>query len=176
MRTGRLVFIVVGVIFGVAALCVGGLLVAGYFFASKVNFTTVHDEQGREQAFKIETPLGRLRVDTRGHVDPHKLGIPLYPGATAATVDMTAARVDLDLDFADKSLRVMATELETPDPFDKVVAFYHEQAADFTFTQKGSEKAEFIWRQSGLKKIVGIRERGGKTRISLASIGEPEAN
>jgi len=173
--TGRLVAIVVGVIFAIAILTVGGLLVAGYVFASKVRVSTDRDEQGREKTVRVDTPLGRLRVDRDERVDPKHLNIPLYPGARVA--DRSArARIDLDLDFTDQSLRVLAVEMETTDPADKVIDFYREAAADFVFSKKANGRVEFFWERGGLKKLVAIIERGGGTRISLANIGEPEAN
>ncbi len=174
--SGRPVVIVVAVIFSIVFLALGGLVVAGFVLASKVHVTTVEDPGGRPKSVRIETPFGRLRVDTQQQVDPKQLGIPIYPGAVVVAEGHHQARVDLDLDFADHSLRVLATEMETPDPFDKVVDFYHDEAADFIYSKKDSGKAEFIWQRGRLKKVAAIRESGGKTRISLASVGEPEAN
>ncbi len=175
--TGRLVAIVVGVIFGVVLLCAAALAAVGYYLASRVEVTTTRDEQGQERTVRINTPFGRLRVDTDRPVDPKLLGIPVYPGATPVVEgERMHARVDLDLDFADTSLRVRVAEVETADPFEQVVDFYREEAVDFIFTKKSRGRVEFIWQQGKLKKVVGIRERGGKTRISLASVGEAEAN
>ena len=172
--TGRLVAVVVGVILTIGILTVGGLVVAGYIFASKVKVSADRDAQGRERTVRVETPLGRFRLD-QDHVDPKRLDIPLYPGAVVRDDD-SGARVDLDLDFADKKFRVLAVELETADPVDKVIEFYREAAADFVFSRKREGKVEFRWERGGLHKVVGIVEKEGKTRISLANIGEPEAN
>ena len=174
--TGRLVAIVVGVVLGVALLTIGGLVALSYVFASKVRVVTTRDREGREESVKLETPFGRLRVDKNTQIDPRLLGIPIYPGAKAVEGDSGGARVDLDLEFADKSLRVVALEMETPDPAEKVIAFYRENAADFVFSEKSDGKVEFEWKHGQLKKAIGIRARRGKTRISLANIGEPEAN
>lgn len=172
---GRLVAIVVGVIFGIALLAMVGLGVVSYIIASKVHITTLQDDRGREKTFRVETPFGRLRVDRGEQVDPKLLNIPIYPGATAVGGGYRDARVDLDLDFADKYLRVVTVEMETLDPAEKVIAFYREHAPDFVFREKHG-KAEFTWRQGEFRKAVGIRERHGKTLISLANVGEPEAN
>ena len=174
--TGRLVAIVIGAVFGIVFLTIGALAVTAYLVATKVHVTSVEDPQGRPKSVRIETPFGRLRVDTQEKLDPVKLGIPIYPGAVVVQGEHHGASVDVDIDFANESLRVVAAELETPDPFDKVVEFYHDEAVDFVFSKKSSGKVEFVWQQGKLKKVAAIRERGGKTRISLASIGEPEAN
>ena len=174
--TGRLVAIVVGVVVGVVLLTIGGLLVAGYYFASKVHVSETRDELGREKTIRVETPFGRLRVEKQQEVDPKLLGIPIYPGATVMKGESSGARVDLDLDFAEKYVRVVAVKMETDDPFDNVVSFYRTEVADFVFSQKESGNVEFRWEHGELKKLVVITERRGKTRISLAKIGEPEAN
>ena len=174
--TGRLVVIVVGVVLGIAVLTIGGLVALSYVFASKVHVVTTKDRDGREESVRLETPFGRLRVDKNTQIDPKLLGIPIYPGAKTVEGDSGGARVDLDLDFADKSLRVVALEMETSDPADKVIAFYRENATDFVFSEKANGKVEFKLKHEQLRKAIGIREQRGKTRISLANIGEPEAN
>ena len=174
--TGRLVAIVVGVVVGIILLTIAGLAVAGYYFASKVRVTEGRDQLGREKSFRVETPFGRVRVEKQEQVDPKSLGIPIYPGAAMVKGEGGGARVDLDLDFADKYVRVVAVKMETSDSFDKVVEFYRDEATDFIFSQKGHDNVEFRWEHGQLKKLVVITERGGRTRISLAKIGEPEAN
>src|SRR5712692_2530989 len=174
--TGRLVAIVVGVVAGIFLLTIGGLLVAGYYFASRVTVSESRDEHGREKTIRVETPFGRLRVEKDEDVDPKLLGMPIYPGATAIRGHGGGARVDLDLDFADKYVRVVAVKMETSDPFENVVSFYRTEAADFVFSHKADGKVEFRWEHGELKKLVVIDQRGSKTRISLAKIGEPEAN
>jgi len=176
MSTGRLVAIVVGVIFAIGMLTVAGLAVAGFVFASKVRVSTVQDEQGREKTVKLDTPFGSLRVDQEHRIDPQSLGIPIYPGATVTRQGAGGARVSLDLDFADQSLQVAALEMETPDRVDKVAEFYQDRAADFLITRHASGKVEFLWERGRLKKVVALEERRGRTRIALARIGAPEAN
>jgi hypothetical protein len=173
--TGRLVAIVVGVILAVGVLTVAGLVVAGYVFASRVDVRTTRDADGREKTFRVDTPLGRLRVDKAGDLDPKLLEIPVYPGAVVRSQD-SGARVDLDLDFADQRLRVLAVEMETTDPVEQVIDYYREAAADFVFSRKRNDRVEFRWESGNLRKVVGIVEKDGKTRISLANVGEPEAN
>lgn len=172
---GRIVAIVLAVVFGIMLLTVGGLVVVCYIFASKVSVTASRDQFGRGKTIRVETPFGRLRVEKQEDVDPRLLGIPIYPGATVMKGETGGARVDLDLDFADKYVRVLAVKMETSDPFDKVVEFYRDEAADFVFSRK-QERAEFRWEHDELKKLVVVTDRNGKTRISLAKIGEPEAN
>jgi hypothetical protein len=169
------VAIVVGVIVGLVVLGVGSMVIMGLVLASKVNVHTERDAEGREKMVRVETPFGRFRVDRHQRIDPKQLGLPIYPGAVVLR-DTGTARVEIDLDFADTSLRVVAAEMETTDAFDKVVDFYRDQAADFVFTKESGRKVKFIWHQERLKKVIGIIEKGGKTRIALASVGEPEAN
>jgi len=173
--TGRTVAWIAGIVFAFLLVCLGGLFLAGYLFFSKVHVTSMRDDKGQEKSVNIDTPLGRLRVEKGIGVDPKLLGIPIYPGASVVQGDHSA-RVDLDLDFADKSLRVLAAKMETPDNFQKVVDFYKEEVPDFVYTRKSNGRAQFHWEHGEFKKVVMIEERSGKTRISLANIGEPEAN
>ncbi|HYM09094.1 MAG TPA: hypothetical protein VEU62_00100 [Bryobacterales bacterium] len=173
--TGRLIAIVIAVVLGIGLLTAAGLLMVGLRFASQVHVTQRRDGQDGEESVKVDTPFGRLRVQKQRDVDPKLLGIPLYPGAVVANDD-SSARVDLDLDFADKSLRVLAVQMETPDSFDQVVDFYRQEAADFTFTHKSGREAQFLLQHGRSKKVIAITEKNGRTRISLANIGEPEAN
>lgn len=173
--TGRLVAIVAAVIASILLVMAAGLFLVGYRFASKVRISAAPDGE-QDGTLRIETPVGNLRVRKQGQIDPKLLGIPLYPGAVVVRGEGMGARVDLDLDFADKSLRVAAVQMETGDPMDKVVAFYRQEAADYSFNQKPGRAAEFHWSDGSWKKIIAIAERRGKTHISLANIGEPEAN
>ena len=171
--TGRLVAIVAAVIAGIFLLMAAGLFLVGYRFASRIHISHAPDGQ-HDGTVRIETPLGNLRVQKQAEIDPKLLGMPIYPGAVA--VKGQGARVDLDLDFVDKSLRVAAVRMETGDPMDKVVAFYRQEASEYSFNQKSGNAVEFHCSEGPWKKIIAITERRGKTNISLANVGEPEAN
>ncbi|GEM_PF-996693 len=174
--TGRLVVIAAGVLAGIVVLTLGGLGIVSYLFVSRIHVARTQRGRGGNAALRIETPLGSVRVDKQDSVDPKLLGIPLYPGAVVVPGEAGGARVDLDLDFADKSFRVAAVQMETSDPMDKVVSFYRSEASDFALRFESHGHAEFRSSRGGIKKVIGIAAQHGKTRISLANIGAPEAN
>jgi hypothetical protein len=174
MSAHRVVSAIVGAVLVLGLLAVGGLVFAAYYFSSRVHVTR-SGTHGRDEIVRVDTPFGRVRVDKNRDMDPELLDMPLYPEAKVVNQGHSA-RVDLDLDFADKQLRIMAVEMETPDAFDKVVAFYRQAAPDYSFSQKAGGKVELLWQEGGRKKVIGIVERQGKTRIALANIGEPEGN
>jgi hypothetical protein len=174
MSAHRVVAVIIGAVLVVGFLVVGGLVFAAYFFSSRVHVTRT-GTHGEDETVRVETPFGRVRVDKDREVDPATLDMPLYPEAKVVRGGHSA-RVELDLDFADKALRIMAVEMETPDPFDKVVAFYRKAAPDYSFSEKADGKVELLSQQGGQKRVIGISQRQGYTRIALANIGEPEGN
>jgi hypothetical protein len=174
MSAHRVVAVIVGAVLVVGFLVVGGLVFAAYFFSSRVHVTRT-GTHGEDETVRVETPFGRVRVDKNREVDPATLDIPVYPEAKVVHGGHNA-RVELDLDFADKALRIMAIEMETTDPFDKVVAFYRQAAPDFSFSEKAGGKVELLLQRGGQKKVIGIVRRQDMTRIALANIGEPEGN
>ena len=173
MSAHRVVAVIVGAVLVVGFLAVGGLVFAAYFFSSRVHVT--RSGARGDETVRVETPFGRMRVDKNNDVDPEVLDIPLYPGAKVVQ-EGHSARVELDFDFADKALRITAVEMETPDAFDKVVAFYRQAAPDFSFSEKAGGKVELLWQKGGQKKVIGLVKRQDKSRIALANIGEPEGN
>jgi hypothetical protein len=174
--TGRLVATVAAVLAGIVVLMLAGLGMASYLFVSRIHVARTPGGRGENTAIRFETPLGSVRVDKQERVDPKLLGIPLYPGAVVVEGQAGGARVDVDLDFAGKSLRVAAVQMETPDPMEKVVSFYRSEASDFALRFESRGRAEFHSSRDGIKKVIGIAAQRGKTRISLANIGAPEAN
>src|SRR5689334_22152905 len=107
--TKRLIIIVAGVIGGIFLLIAGCLVLAAFLFVSNVHVSANPGPRlSHEDGVRIETPLGSLRVQKQREIDPKLLGLPLYPGAVSVQGEGLGARVDLDLDFADKSLRVAA--------------------------------------------------------------------
>jgi hypothetical protein len=171
----RVVVIIAGAFLVLGLLAVAGLAVAGYYLARHVHVTTETGPGGQEETIRVETPLGRLRVDKEENVDPELLDLPIYPGATVVP-GKSPARVDLDLEFADKYLRVMAVEMETSDPLQKVVEYYRQEAPEFAFSRKRGGGVELALYREGVRKVIAIVQRGDKTRIALANVGEPEAN
>jgi hypothetical protein len=80
-------------------------------------------KNGEDKNVKIDTPLGGLHVrsDDTSAAD---VGLPTYPGAHIAPDGDHDKSADVHLGFGKWQLRVKVVTYETPDPQDKVVAFY----------------------------------------------------
>jgi hypothetical protein len=78
---------------------------------------------------KIETPMGGMKVKTNdAAADP---GLPVYPGATMVKKDKDSGAADVNMNFGNFHLRVRAVGYHTPDPPEKVMAFYRNGLAHY---------------------------------------------
>jgi hypothetical protein len=82
-------------------------------------------KNGEDKNVKIDTPLGGLHVrsDDTSAAD---LGLPVYPGAHIAPDGEGDKSADVHLGFGKWQLRVKVVTYDSPDPQDKVVAFYKQ--------------------------------------------------
>lgn len=80
---------------------------------------------------KIETPFGDLKVKTNDAVAISGIGLPVYPGSTLVKHDKDNDAVDLDLSFRDFHVRAKGAGYHTPDPPEKVEAYYRKQLAQY---------------------------------------------
>jgi hypothetical protein len=87
--------------------------------------------EGGNEGVNIKTPLGGLKVKTNEAVVVSEIGLPNYPGATRVKHDKDNGAADLDMSFGDYHLRVKAIAFHTPDPTDKVIAFYRKGLESF---------------------------------------------
>ena len=160
----------------VIVLGLGGLLVARYM----VRQIEVHPATGRVE---IQTPIGQVKVSKDEKVDP---SLPVYPGATliepVATVEIGGAD--------DEPLAVHAAKYRTPDPLEKVDAWYSEHLGK-EFTREGpgvaerkrkvfgitvrSDQVAFISEKDDALRVVALERKFGSTEIALARIGERSA-
>ncbi len=82
---------------------------------------------------KISTPLGGLNVRSKD-VDATSLGLPQYPGAHVLTKgenNNDDGQVDLHMGFGPWQMRIKVVSFATPDPRDKVLAFYRNAMAKY---------------------------------------------
>jgi hypothetical protein len=76
---------------------------------------------------KIETPFGGLQVQTNDAAVLAEIGLPGYPGAQPEKKkDKDDGSADVNLNFGSFHLGVKAASYLTPDPPDKVEAFYRD--------------------------------------------------
>lgn len=80
---------------------------------------------GTEKNVKIDTPLGGLHVRA-GNTNAADVGLPVYPGATIVPDKDGDKSADVHMGFGQWQLRVKVVNYQTPDPQDKVMAFYEK--------------------------------------------------
>jgi hypothetical protein len=83
------------------------------------------NSDGTDKNVKIDTPLGGLHVRS-GDTNAADVGLPVYPGATIAPDKDGDKSADVHMGFGQWQLRVQVVKYQTPDPQDKVVAFYQK--------------------------------------------------
>ncbi|HEV2909288.1 MAG TPA: hypothetical protein VGX02_08415 [Candidatus Eremiobacteraceae bacterium] len=116
------------------------------------------------QQATVQTNQGKV-VMGKDAVDPSKLGLPVYPGATPSDAG--------SFSIQGKDSSAQAVTIETHDPFDKVVAFYKANMPAGTQSfqaSSGSEaSAQFVTAKSNDKsqKQVVISQSNGVVKITL---------
>ncbi len=88
------------------------------------------DDNGKEKTVQVDTPFGGVHVNT-DQTTAADLGLPVYPGAEAVKGDDNHESADVHLGFGEWQLRVRAVSYSTPDPQDKVTAFYKKALARY---------------------------------------------
>lgn len=158
----------------VGALAVAALIATALFVAKNVRVEK--NVTGKSENVRVETPFGSVRVQKRARLDPHQIGVPIYPGAEEISDDQKSASVELDFGDEYKRFTILAAEYRTPDSAAKVRDYYKKQLPHWMFVEKHHGNFEIETTEGGYKRIIAIREHLGETRIKLASIGEPAGN
>ena len=85
-------------------------------------------KNGEDKNVSIGTPFGSLNVKTNENNAIAQTGLTPYPGASPVHKhgDDHGAAADVNMSFGSFKLGVHAVELQTPDPEDKVLAFYRK--------------------------------------------------
>ena len=89
---------------------------------------TIHVDDKDKEAKKvdIQTPLANLKVDTSAAATDN--GIPVYPGATLRPAEGdNNHRANVNIGAMGFGVKVIAVEYLTPDPPEKVKAFYTDK-------------------------------------------------
>jgi len=154
----------------VASVVLIGLAIAtvGYI----VPRIRIHDQPSASgDHVRVETPFGSVRVDERKDMKVDVGDVPIYPGAKLEKKDHGGAMVDIDWGGGEKMISVAAAEYVTSDSVSKVRHWYRNQLPDWKVSDR-----EMIHIERGLKRIITIKERDGRTRIGIATVGEPATN
>jgi hypothetical protein len=160
----------------IVVLGVAGVMVGVHVLSSAVHLNVDQSASGKK-AVSIKTPLGSLEVNHG--VDEARLGLPIYPGATAIKENDSGT---VNLDIANEAkVRLLAGKFETPDSLEKVVSFYQGHLGDqvTSFKEKNEEgKTVFEIKHNQQTKVVALKSEGGKTLIEMVRVSEggPEAN
>ena len=154
-------------------LAVAGIFMAGMYFADNIHVEKTHN--GKSETVRVETPIGTMQVKAHKKLDPKLIGVPVYPGAVRED-DNGAASFEFSSDFNRKEFTVLAAKYSTGDSVDKVREFYHHELPHWIITQKRNTAMKMEYTEDGYKRIIAIYEEDGRTRIGLASIGEPASN
>lgn len=151
----------------------------------------------------IGTPFGSMHVKTDDKATGADTGLTPYPGSTLLKKDKNDnGAADISMNFGDFKLGVHAVDLTTPDPQDKVVAFYKNDMTRYgtVLTCRGQNPvgtpvrteqgltcgsakneinvsdADQLELRAGSERhqhIVGVRPENGSTRIDLVALDLP---
>ncbi|MCC6861683.1 MAG: hypothetical protein IT158_24145 [Bryobacterales bacterium] len=171
---GGVLGIVLAVILGVAFLGVMAFVLAGLYVARNVHVEKTETAEG--ESVRVSTPIGGVRVHKRENLDPEQLDIPIYPGAVLRSESGHSAGLELDFGDEHKELNISALQYTTADPADKVLEFYRKELPHWIISRKRHNRFRIEYTEGGYKRIIGIRERHGRTEIALAAVGEPAVN
>jgi hypothetical protein len=80
------------------------------------------DSEGKD--VRIRTPLGGMHVQT-DRTDASDIGLPVYPGAHISDDDHDNS-ANVDMRFGSWQMRVKVANYQSPDPQEKVIAFYRQ--------------------------------------------------
>jgi hypothetical protein len=156
------------------ALAVLGVFMAGIYLADNIHVQKTRGAHG--DIVRVETPIGSMRVRGSERLDPKTIGVPVYPGAIREDEHGGGASFEFDFDSTHKEFSVLAAEYSTADSIDKVKEFYHLQLPHWIVSKSRHANWQMEYTEDGYKRFVAIHEQDGRTRIGLASVGEPASN
>ena len=156
-------------------------------------------KNGADKDVSIGTPFGSMHVKTDEPAVAARIGLTPYPGATVVRKNNDSGVADVNLSFGSFKLGVLAMDLQSNDPEDKVLAFYRKDMARYgavlscrgkqavgepTRTADGltcgtdehdAGSGEMQLRSGSElhQHIVGVRSRDGGTRIGLVALDLP---
>lgn len=78
---------------------------------------------------RITTPFGGMHVESN-QTTASDVGLPMYPGATLYQ-DKDSHSANMNMSFGKFHLKVLVVSYQTPDPADKVFAFYRKAMAQY---------------------------------------------
>jgi len=168
---------IIGIFMGLVAVAMVGffcLVIFGLYVAHNVRVE--HTRNGSDETVLLDTPVGSMKVRPHQRLDPKAVGIPIYPGAVREDRDTNAASFEFDFDSRHKEFSVLGAEYTTSDSIDRVRNFYHQELPHWMISKSRHGRFQMEYTEDGYKRFVVLSERHGRTRIGLASVGEPASN
>ena len=170
-RQDSLIPMLLAVMAVAGALVIGGIYIFARYISEKVNMD-VRPLRGGGKSVRVETPGGNLKV--RGEATEDDLRLPFYPGGKRR--QEAGATFSLELP-ATGDFQVSAAAFETPDPPDKVAAWYRQRLGSEAREERAGGEVRFLLgSNSGDHRIVILKRTPEGTRISLANITEAGTN
>lgn len=125
------------------------------FAASLAGCMRINDQSdGEKKKVDISTPFGDMKVRT--DADAKDVGLPIYPGATPRPKDEhNSNNANVNLNFGDFGLKVVALTYESNDAPEKVLDFYRGQLKTY---------GSILECKSG--SLGGVSYRAGKDKDS----------
>jgi len=151
------------VLLGLAVIVVVSALVlwTGLRFLSHSVQINQRESGAGKKEVSIKTPFGGIEVNKNNNVSESALGLPIYPGAKLIKDgDANSASVNIGLP-GEQSVRVVAGKFETPDPIDKVEAFYRGRL--------GSEVTKFSAEGSASQTVFEVKHKENESAVALKS-------
>lgn len=168
-------FVAIALLLLALIVLAGGIAVwVGLRFLSNSVHVQVENQGGGKKEVSVKTPFGSVEV--KKDINEANLGLPIYPGATRITEHGSAT---VNLDIADQAkVRVLAGKFETPDSYDKVLAFYHDRLGDQVTRYKEKDEegnTVFEIKRDKQDKVVALKSSGDKTVIELVHVSEGQS-
>ncbi len=143
----------------------------GLRFLSQGVQVQVNDRGGRKKDVLVKVPFASVEVHR--DVNEASLGLPVYPGAKSIPSDENAT---VDLEFGgEEGVRILVGKFETPDPLEKVKAFYQERLGHEvtkTLDKDSRGKTVFEIKKAGNERIVALKGGPLGTLIELVRVQE----
>ncbi len=143
----------------------------GLRFLSQGVQVQVNDRGGRKKDVLLKVPFASVEVHR--DVNEASLGLPVYPGAKSIP-GVENATVDLEFG-GEQGVRILVGKFETPDPIEKVKAFYQERLGHEVTKRLDKDsrgKTVFEIKKAGTERIVALKGGPLGTTIELVRVQE----
>jgi hypothetical protein len=152
----KIILIVVAVLVGLGILATATMTYVGYRIAKA---SRVHQEGEKT---RVETPFGTVETNQDPQEISRRLGLDVYPGATALGNGVVNSEI--------AGTKTVAANLVTDDSVDKVAAFYRDRFPKAQLSQGSGDRYNIMSTDERGMTTIGIVGAGGKTHISIAVV------